>query len=532
MKHINRVLSLLLLLCLALSVLASCALPKPPCQTCADNDKDGKCDVCGAAVACTQCADADKDGKCDVCGKAVACVKCADADKNGKCDVCGKAVAPTCSNHKDAEKDGFCDVCMTVMPAWVDYVAETKLDMSSDTLKETVTVKYYIDGDTTHFNSTLGDNGIAKARYLAVNTPESTGKIEEWGKPASNFTKEKLSSAVSIIIESDGDEWSQDSNGRFLLWIWYQPSVGAEYRNLNLELLQEGFGRSASVSEGRYGQACVQAMAQARTYGLHLFSGDKDETFPYDEAISVSLKELRTNIAAYAGLNIVVEGTVVRNSNWEVYIESYDAETDRSYGMQIFYGYISGLNNVLLPGNEVRVTGTVQEFFGTYQISNLTYKPLRPSDPANTVILSGGHTPAFTEILPKDFNADVTVPVNKVDQNGDAYTENETFKNAELLVSASVSMKKLLVTSVYTTSNTSSDDYGAMTLTCKAEDGTVISVRTEVLKDENGELITASFFRNKTIDVKGIVEFYQPDGGTGKYQIRAYTMDDFVVYGE
>ena len=133
---------------------------------------------------------------------------------------------------------------------------------------------------------------------------------------------------------------------------------------------------------------------------------------------------------------------------------------------------------------------------------------------------------------PKDFNADVTVPVIKLDPNGDAYEENETFKNAELLVSSSVSMKKLLVTNVYTTSNTSSDDYGAMTLTCKAEDGTVISVRTEVLKDENGDLITASQFRNKTIDVKGIVEYYKPDNADGKYQIHAYTMNDFVIYGE
>ena len=189
--------------------------------------------------------------------------------------------------------------------------------------------------------------GKVAKRHLGVRAV-GYGRIEEWGKPASNFTKDKLSNAKSIIIESDGTSWEQDSNGRYLLWIWYQPSEGAEYRNLNLELLQEGFGRSASVSEGRYGASCVAAMGQAKTYGLHLFSGAKDDTFPYDEAVSVSLKELRTNIEAYSGQNVVVEGVVVRNSNWEVYIESYDAATDRSYGMQIFYGYISGLNNVLL----------------------------------------------------------------------------------------------------------------------------------------------------------------------------------------
>ena len=77
---------------------------------------------------------------------------------------------------------------------FVDYVAQTKLDLNSSTAKQKVTVRSYIDGDTTHFEvpSNISSNGVLKARYVCVNTPESTGKIEEWGKKASNFTKEKL----------------------------------------------------------------------------------------------------------------------------------------------------------------------------------------------------------------------------------------------------------------------------------------------------------------------------------------------------
>lgn len=508
MKRISvRILSLLLLLCIAISVLASCNLSG--CKQHKDTDGDGKCDACSAAVT--------------------PCATHTDLDGNNKCDICAAAIV-NCKAHKDPERDGFCDFCGSAMPAWVDYVAETKLDMNSETLKEEVTVKYFIDGDTTHFNSTLGANGIVKARYLGVNTPESTGKIEEWGKPASNFTKDKLSNAYSIMIEADGAEWEQDSNGRHLLWIWYKPTADAEYRNLNLELLQEGFGRSASVSEGRYGAACVAAMAQAKAYSLYIFSGDIDETYPYDEAVSVSLKELRTNIESYLGLNVVFEGTVMHNSDWQVYVESYDEETDRTYGIQVFYGYISGLNAKFLQGNRVRITGTVQEHMGTYQVSNLTYKPLRPEDPANTVVLSENNPLGFVEILPGDFNANVTVPVTKVDDAGESYSENATFKNAELLVSTSVSMKDLLVTYVSTTTNTASDNYGAMTLTCRAADGTTVQIRTAVLKDAEGELIKASHFRDKTIDIKGIVEFYQPDEGEGRYQIKVYTLEDFVIH--
>ena len=83
----------------------------------------------------------------------------------------------------------------------IDYAASVKLDMSSPTAKADATVKTFVDGDTTHFNvkTDVMPNGVLKARYIGINTPESTGQIEEWGKKASNFTKETLSKATSII---------------------------------------------------------------------------------------------------------------------------------------------------------------------------------------------------------------------------------------------------------------------------------------------------------------------------------------------
>ena len=88
----------------------------------------------------------------------------------------------------------------------VDYVLETQLDMNSTTKKQEVRFgeRSQIDGDTSHFevSASVDPSGVIKARYLAVDTPESTGQIEEWGKAASRFTKEKLSTATSIILES------------------------------------------------------------------------------------------------------------------------------------------------------------------------------------------------------------------------------------------------------------------------------------------------------------------------------------------
>ena len=109
----------------------------------------------------------------------------------------------------------------------IDYAGQLKLDLDSETKKYEVTVRQYVDGDTTHFDvpEDISESGVLKARYLGVNTPESTGTIEKWGKQASNFTKEKLSSATSIYVESDDGNWNFDntSSHRCLCWIWYKP---------------------------------------------------------------------------------------------------------------------------------------------------------------------------------------------------------------------------------------------------------------------------------------------------------------------
>ena len=466
------------------------------------------------------------------CAAPAACTSHKDDNKDNICDVCSESIKVKCSVHKDKNNDGVCDTCAEVLPAWVDYVANTKLDMSSETLKKTVKVKLYIDGDTTHFHAPagMGTDGVVKARYLGVNTPESTGTIEEWGKPASDFTKDKLSNAYSIMIEAEGPEVTKDSNGRELLWIWYQPTEGAEYRNLNIELLQEGLGRGASASEGRYGEQCFAAMMQAKTYGLYVFSEDKDESFPYDAATAVTLKELRTNITKYVGQNVEFVGIVSRNIDGTAYIESYDALTDRYYGIQIFYGYnAADFVKILAPGNEARVKGTVTEFQGTYQVCNLTHSSMRP-DERDTVVVSKGHTPAFTEITPEDLTSMVKIPVTKVDASGESYEEEAEFKSADLMLFTSVSMKNLKVKDVYTTQSQNQDSNGAMTLTCEAEDGSTVSVRTGVIKHENGDIVRAAYFEGETIDVKGIVEFFQPEKGAGKYQIKSHALSDFVIH--
>ena len=86
---------------------------------------------------------------------------------------------------------------------FIDYTDQLKLDMTTSRVREEVTVYNHVDGDTTHFNCSWAKDGVLKARYLAIDTPESTVKVEEWGKTAAIFTRSKLENAESIIIESD-----------------------------------------------------------------------------------------------------------------------------------------------------------------------------------------------------------------------------------------------------------------------------------------------------------------------------------------
>lgn len=405
-----------------------------------------------------------------------------------------------------------------------DYAASVTLDMSSNTLKQEVTVHAYIDGDTTHFNvpESVMPGGVLKARYLAINTPESTGKIEPWGKTASNYTKETLKNATSIIIESDDNKWNADSTGgRYLVWVWYKTADSDTYRNLNIEILQLGLAIASNSANNRYGETCMAAIAQAKNEGLHTHSTEKDPLFPYGEAAEITLKELRVNVTDYDNAKVAFEGVVTMNNSNTAYIEEYDEETGLYYGISVYYGY--GLNGdgleILGVGNRVRIVGTVTyyETGGYYQVSGVEYSSMRPNNPNNLKLISTGHTPTFKVIDGNTYKSDVTVEIE------DAAPRTEKF--ASLALDTTVEMKGLVVTDCYTTAKEDSSSKGAITLTCVTPDGNTVQVRTIVLYDNNNVLITEDYFMGKTIDVKGIITFFSDD-----YQIKLFSVNDVVIH--
>jgi len=83
--------------------------------------------------------------------------------------------------------------------------------------REEVTLNKCVDGDTAWFNL---NNEVIKTRFLAINTPESTNKIEEYGKEASEFTCELLKNSTKIEIEYDENSDKLDKYDRHLVWIF------------------------------------------------------------------------------------------------------------------------------------------------------------------------------------------------------------------------------------------------------------------------------------------------------------------------
>ena len=419
----------------------------------------------------------------------------------------------------------------------VDFAASVVFDpTSSETAKQEVTVKNFVDGDTTHFYvpETISPNGVLKARYLGVNTPESTGQIQPWGKKASNFTKEKLSSATSIYIESEDGNWNLDSTGaRHLVWIWYKPEGSDTYRNLNIELMQNGLSVQSSSAQTRYGKTIVAAYDKAVELGLNVHSTEKDPDFFYGEAVELTLRELRANITDYVGVRVAFEGVVAKASGSDgVYIEAYDEENDMYNGIYVYYGKTASVvvKERFTIGNRVHVVGKVSEFNGTYQVSDVMASGMRPGPNDTTVLDTEFHDAAYKLTDVDTFrNGKVEVEL------GDEVRE---LAYAELALGSSVSFENLRVVRTSTTKNVQSSNYMAFTLYCRDENDNEITIRTIPFVDENGNYVLAGTYVDKTISVRGVVEYYKYSSDDEEddvedtgfyYQIKVLSVSDITI---
>ena len=99
--------------------------------------------------------------------------------------------------------------------------------------RQVVELKKCVDGDTAWF---YYNNNEIKVRFLAINTPESTNKIEAYGKEASKYTCNRLMNAKKIELEYDDNSDLKDKYGRDLVWVFVDDSL------LNKDIVENGYG--------------------------------------------------------------------------------------------------------------------------------------------------------------------------------------------------------------------------------------------------------------------------------------------------
>ncbi len=102
-----------------------------------------------------------------------------------------------------------------------------------------------VDGDTIVVNIQGTEK---KVRMIGMNTPESTTKIETFGKEASNYTTQKLTDKT-VYLEKDVNE--TDKYGRLLRYVWLEipneiTETTIKEKMFNAILVIEGYAQVAT----------------------------------------------------------------------------------------------------------------------------------------------------------------------------------------------------------------------------------------------------------------------------------------------
>lgn len=161
--------------------------------------------------------------------------------------------------------------------------------INSDFLESGLGIVEYVssvDGDTTWFR--VGSSEAFKVRYLYIDTPETHNGEDPWGLAASRYTKSVLESAIAnggnIVVESAniGSVPKIDTYGRYLGFVWYQPAASAEYRLLNLEIVEMAYSK-LTVASGKYFDYFRSGSLNAMGTGERVYNPFGDPEYDYEE---------------------------------------------------------------------------------------------------------------------------------------------------------------------------------------------------------------------------------------------------------
>ncbi len=337
---------------------------------------------------------------------------------------------------------------------YTDALTLTQLPSQSSTLDKDgmsyATVTKYVDGDTTYFltNLSTGMQDIS-VRYLGLDTPESTYKVEPWGIAAAKFTKSKLESAESIILQYDKVAGLFDNNSRYLAYVWYRTSSTAQYRLLNLEIVEEGYSPSKGLTNTMYMQTFYDANTRAQAFKDRT-NGEVDPTYDYESSgRKYTLKQIIDMFGTpeaiaseeFKGTKVYIEGLVTRKLGISsAYIEQVDngyytvdeegnetfIEGDgKTYGLYIYGGFEENLK--LAQGNYISTNANISYHNGSLQVVGVNNVNITVESKGNEVtpvlLTASDWTNLDSSMSFRLVKFDKLIVVGgKDDENTDAYT--------------------------------------------------------------------------------------------------------------
>jgi endonuclease YncB( thermonuclease family) len=260
---------------------------------------------------------------------------------------------------------------------------------------EKATLVNLSDGDTASFK--LSDGEYVVVRFYGVDTPESTGAVEKWGKAASKFTADKLNAAAEVLLESPTVPAEVDSYGsRYLSYVWYKETAESEWKNINIELVENGYSKNHCSTKYSYYSYFKEAETFAKKKPLHIWDDSAEDPYYSTDAVEVSISEIVDNVEKYyndeaqSGAKVRIQGYLksVQISSTGTYLfQACEIVNGVERVINVYTGYSSAtVNSFIKIGHKYSITGTVQKYNGNIQISGITYVPMQSGGDYLTVL--------------------------------------------------------------------------------------------------------------------------------------------------
>ncbi len=399
------------------------------------------------------------------------------------------------SCSKDNEKKDHYDDITKQLSLSKDY-------NNKDFIKDgvgTATLTSVADGDTATFNLSSGKS--VTIRFYCVDTPESTGKVQKWGKTASLFTKGVLTNASEFVLESPTTPATTDSYGvRYLGYVWYRNSSSEAFKMLNLELVENGYSNSTAETINPYYSYFNDAASFAKKLGLRTFGTDEDVNYsdlPETTTLEAIVKdiadkensvyynyEINDGMGAYVRFDAYVKSHTTHGTPGSVtnyYSVGAIGEDGKEYTFVLYGGYGSDpINEYIKVGYKYSFVGYIQLYNSSFQVAiGGSYVALQSGD-------------KFINKLQSDY-------LVSFDSSAERYTK-----------SSETAMKSdLTVTDVKLES-------GVMTITGTAKNApTAEAITYTIIVSNVGSNVNISDYSGKTLSFTGI----QEEAGSNKITV-------------